>query len=369
MVLLHNLLTSPYKATQIRNSRSKNLPVEKEEKPISIPWARKFLRQRENLDFKPVKRLERKRIEASDPTIVNQFFDTLTDFFDRYHYHPNLIANYDETHLSPGTNIKKQVTLPNKSAVVPIPPKGYHVTLGVLIFADGSHGEPLVIIPGKKLPPDIEGYLHDASVSTSANGWITREIFQDYIQKVVIEEFRKRRTILGDRNAHCLLFVDPHNSRESVDALNSLRSNNIDTIALPSHLSHLIQPLDQRVFPVFKQKFRANFNTPRKSTRATLRVAIFKALGSSLWDALNPIYVRESFELTGLFPLNREKILRSKLMPEEKCQKPIIDAPKKRKRKSRWVPISGQILTSTEIINELKKREEKPIIKRHKTKH
>ena len=71
----------------------------------------------------------------------------------------------------------------------------------------------------------------------------------------MIPNFLERRSKLqklGVPNAVGVLLVDGHSSRMSSELMEEFRLNNIKVPVLPSHASHVLQPLDLAVFGAFK---------------------------------------------------------------------------------------------------------------------
>ena len=57
-------------------------------------------------------------------------------------------------------------------------------------------------------------------------------------------------------NCH-LLIVDGYNSHITIDIVWKARDVGVDMLTLPSHTSHVLQPLDVAVFKLFKIAFRS----------------------------------------------------------------------------------------------------------------
>ena len=90
---------------------------------------------------------------------------------------PSLIANFDETMIQPFARTPvKVVRFANQSASVVQQSDGLpHITLGVTIFADGTHLDHLLIYPNKFVPQEVRGanaaYFQGYSIVGQDNGW------------------------------------------------------------------------------------------------------------------------------------------------------------------------------------------------------
>ena len=81
--------------------------------------------------------------------------------------------------------------------------------------------------------------------------------FTDVMQDVLIPYINTVRTCVSG-NKHTVLVVDGHISRNSLDGLTILRDpvNNIDLVILPTHTSHVAQPLELGMNHFIKLYFR-----------------------------------------------------------------------------------------------------------------
>ena len=80
----------------------------------------------------------------------------------------------------------------------------------------------------------------------SDNGWITKELFYEWF-KMFAEMIPPLRPVL--------LVLDGHGSHITIDVIEYARSKEIHLLCLPSHTSHILQPLDVGVFKSFKSFF------------------------------------------------------------------------------------------------------------------
>ena len=80
----------------------------------------------------------------------------------------------------------------------------------------------------------------------SENGWITSELYLDWF-KFFLRNISPARPVL--------LIQDGHSSHVSIELIELARENNVHLLCLPSHTSHILQPLDVGVFKSFKSNF------------------------------------------------------------------------------------------------------------------
>ena len=80
--------------------------------------------------------------------------------------------------------------------------------------------------------------------TVSQNGWMTTPAYINWFRNLFIPSLPAERPIL--------LILDGHSSHVSLEVRDLAVSNEIHMLKLPPHLSHLLQPLDVRVFKPMK---------------------------------------------------------------------------------------------------------------------
>ena len=92
------------------------------------------------------------------------------------------------------------------------------------------------------------------------------EIFSDWFVNVFLPEANKCKP--SKYNGPIFLILDGHVSHTTFDVIKTAKDNNVVMIRLPSHATHLLQPLDLCVFGPLKtywsqiiQNFEAQHKT------------------------------------------------------------------------------------------------------------
>lgn len=146
------------------------------------------------------------------------------------------MANFDETMLQilkDRTNCL--VPSSQRHAFVIQEDAQFHITFAMTIFADGTDCKPLLILPQLEFPQGLPTELiHFCSWSGQSAGWISTEIWADWVKKTFIPEISNRRQKLGDLEAPALLLVDGHATRGHVETLELLKENKIDVVTFVS---------------------------------------------------------------------------------------------------------------------------------------
>jgi hypothetical protein len=88
-------------------------------------------------------------------------------------------------------------------------------------------------------------------MAVQTKAWIISFLFKEFLS------FFKSSLLCGIfLNNHHLLILDGHGSHVSLEAIKQVQQFGLDMITLPSHTSHVLQPLDVNYFKPFKITFR-----------------------------------------------------------------------------------------------------------------
>lgn len=322
---------------------------------VSLSWVDGFIERHSELKLAVARVMEPERVKFATKENFDKYFDNLDHLFTTHGtYHPSVIANFDETYLIWGSNGWKVVTRAgNKVGLVREPQMSEHTTLCATVFADGTPLPALVILPLVYLPEEI--VLEDwprFDWTGQKNGWISKDIFAQYCEEVLIPAFRRRRKNLDHPNKRGLLIVDGHSSRINPDLWKLFRAENIDVVILPAHTSHITQPLDLCVFSLFKRWLRPLPEYRNANTAGLKRIGLLKAADHAFQMATCSRYIEKSFKRAGIesnkLP-NRDVVLGSAcVLKAISPSEPTITTVKNRKNNRR--NISNCIIT--DIIDE-----------------
>jgi hypothetical protein len=142
-------------------------------------------------------------------------------------------------------------------------------------------------------------------------GFIDRANFEYFFEYMVVEEIKKRRRqVVNCRSQRALIISDGHSSRCSTKVMTLARSNNIDIFILPSHLTHIIQPLDCGINRDFKYRLGTRICNEEKHSSADERRSFITALCTSIDSSLVMGNIINSWEKSGLYPFNPSRILK-----------------------------------------------------------
>lgn len=246
----------------------------------------------------------------------------------------------------------------------------FHITAGTLIFAERPHmGSMLHILPLKEFPAEfIDGLgspgnsLAEMCWAGQAKGWMTKSIFEEYVKKVLIDDFNSRRAELDRQHpgqgfllARGVVYLDGHTSRASVGAIQALREASIDCVVCLSHTSHVLSSLDLVVFRAYKQHLKGVRRRIRGLPAHEQRRALIEASIEAMHHACSPVTVQQAFERAGIHPLNRSLPLASRFVSKDADVAEL--AAQKKKRKRSGIDINCKVLTSDDVFEEVKRVE------------
>ena len=223
--------------------------------PPSRPWVNDLC-TRHGLRLATRREIERQRLCAG-------YFVELRDFLQRISTSlqdvpSELLFNADETMLSAKRAYKCLTVDANPQAVTLEAPRKQHITAMITLSAVGESVPPFLVLSNlQRLPNSLAGLHSRAWFASSANGWMTRFLFLDWVVCFChwLTAYRAR---LGGRflTSPAALIVDGHSTRLNPAALAYLMRNNVRPIILPAHSSHITQPFDVAVAASFKSEFK-----------------------------------------------------------------------------------------------------------------
>lgn len=120
------------------------------------------------------------------------------------------------------------------------------------INAAGWSIPPFIILTGQY---HLSAWYEDAAIprnwaiAVSDNGWTTNELRVEWLKHF---NAHTKARIIGARR---LLILDRHESHHSLEFQELCRENNIYTLCMPPHSSHLLQPLDVGCFSPLKRAY------------------------------------------------------------------------------------------------------------------
>lgn len=284
----------------------------------SIPGEDWFLafKKRHKLSLKLPQCVEFARKKATDPYVINGYFDLLESTLDRLDLRdkPTNIWNLDESSLSIDPRKTKVVGERGKYASrVTSGPGRENTTILLLANAAGGKAPPLIIYKGRHMwdqwcAPNNKEYPGTV-YAASSKGWMETEIFRNYFIRTLIPSIGENRP--------ALIIYDGHSTHIDAEVIDTAIREDITILKLPPHSSHLLQPLDLSVFKSFKDKWDSKLvSWQRMNIGRKLPKATFSTFLGETWTSIDAEVIRSGFRKGGIFPFNRNVIPDDKFCPE-----------------------------------------------------
>ena len=128
--------------------------------------------------------LSRARAAASDPAILNNYFDLLQEVLEKNDIFDQAcqIFNMDQTGMPLDTaHVKVVAQKGDRNPIAPSSGDKSQITVVACISAGGSFMPPMVILDRKTLPPYFtEGEVPGTGYGLSTKGWIDQELFDGW---------------------------------------------------------------------------------------------------------------------------------------------------------------------------------------------
>ena len=275
-------------------------------KHVTNGWWESFCKRHPNLTLRTNVPLSLARAKATDPEMLDQYFDllerTLADNCLRDK--PCQIFNVDETGMpldshcqmgiyKVGTKTPALITSGNKA----------QVTVVGCVSAAGLLLPPMVIWDRKTLSPDLcDGEVPGTVYGLSDRGWIDMELFDIWFSNHFLRYAPRARPIL--------LLLDGHSSHYCPETIHLAAAEHVILFALPPNTTHLTQPLDKGCFGPLKVCWKeACQNYMKKYPGKVVSRYSFSKVFSEAWmKAMTIRNIMSGFRVTGVYPVNRDAL-------------------------------------------------------------
>ena len=215
-------------------------------------WYDGFLTRHPNLTLRKPQPLSYCRAVCASKDTIEELFGKLGALYGRLNLitKPAQVFNVDETGVTVVHKPGKVIAELHHSNVYAITSgeKGKNHTIVSCVSAAGFVLPPYMVYPRKKSVPDRlrEGALPGTRFANTESGWIDQQVYLEWFE-FFCSSIPPARPVL--------LIQDGHSSHISIDLIELARGSGIYLLCLPSHTTHILQPLDVGVFKSFKSYF------------------------------------------------------------------------------------------------------------------
>ena len=226
------------------------------------------------------------RARAATARLIDDWFDnclqpalTTLNLIDK----PHCIFNADETYFCLSGRPQHVLARRGSKAVHSvIGGSGRdNVTVQACISGEGKLLPPFIVFTGKHL---MHAYTNGGPLGTrftvSKNGWMDTNGFVEWMKKIFITSLPDERPVI--------LIIDGHLSHVSYEVRQLARENNVTMLKLPSHLTHILQPLDVSVFKGMKAAWDTEVSTYTRLNRKSVTKKDFASILGNVWKKYDP---------------------------------------------------------------------------------
>jgi hypothetical protein len=188
------------------------------------------------------------------------------------------------------------------------------------INAEGQAIDPFIVVAGQY--PLANWYRESNlpatwAIATTQNGWTDNETGLEWLKHF------NRCTTNRSTGPYRLVILDGHESHHSADFQTYCEENNIITLCMPPHSSHLLQPLDFGCFGPLKKAYgREIEQLIRRSITHISKTEFFLAFYAAFQATITKENIKGGFKGAGLVPFDPEYVI-SKLDVQLRTPPPV----------------------------------------------
>jgi len=283
--------------------------------PLGKNWVPRFLARNREISTSRLPALEAARAQVS-PISIDQFFSRFKEYKRYYDIKDANIWNMDEMGISfdESARIKRVlVAKDNKKHSFTTPSVSSRlITVVEAINPIGSREiPPLFITAGKTI---VKSLLPDSSLLQQFNfqlartdkAFINRRTALEWLKKCFLPYSKPKPVEGGSSQPWRLLILDGCTSHISDQFFELLYANRVTPLFLPSHATHILQPLDVAIFGSIKQKYRNKIYKHAVNGNLTIDFQVFfKIYAEIREEAINKRACQGAFKKAGLLQSNR----------------------------------------------------------------
>lgn len=286
-----------------------NIPntFNKQTKMAGRDWFTAFLGRHQNLSVRTPEATSIHRAIGFNAQKVKIFFDTLKSLlFDSTGQRliPEVnIYNVDESGYSICHKPTKVVATKGKKNIGSLTSaeKGKTVTAVCCVSAGGIYVPPMLIFPRARLKPELMDKAPVGAIgAANPSGWINELLFEKWFDHFL------QFTQAAARSHPTLLILDGHSSHtKNISVVTKARENNVIILSLPSHCTHMMQPLDVAVFKSVNTFYDQEVQTwMRHHGRGVTELQIAELFAAAYSKAATTQNALSGYLKTGINPYN-----------------------------------------------------------------
>ncbi|RAQ98564.1 putative transposase [Stemphylium lycopersici] len=276
---------------------------------VGIHWPRNFVKRTDSLTTCFNRAYDRQRALCEDPALIRSWFELIEETKAKYGICNDDVYNFDEAGFMMGKITTQLVVTASERRGRPKaiqPGNREWVTLIAAINAAGWSVPPFLIFAGQyHLSAWYEEDIpRDWAIAVSDNGWTNNELGVEWLKHF---DAYTRTRVVGARR---LLVFDGHKSHHSLEFQELCKENNIYTLCMPPHSSHLLQPLDVGCFSPLKRAYSREVESLiRHHINHITKLEFLPAFKAAFDRSFTPANICSAFRGAGLIPLDPDAVL------------------------------------------------------------
>ena len=273
-------------------------------------WPTNFVNRHDAITMKFNRKIDYKRYKQEELEIIAGWFQLVVNVKAKYGILDEDTYNFDESGFQMGIIYQQKVVTGSERRHRPRaiqPGNREWVTVIEAVGALGFVVPPFIIYKGRN---HLSGWFDEADIppdwvfGVSNNGWTTNALGFEWLKH--FDRHTKARTVGGYR----LLILDGHESHDSMEFTAYCKANNIITLCMPAHSSHLLQPLDVGVFSPLKKAYgRQVEKLMRNQINHITKLEFLPCFRAAFSEAITESNVQGGFRGAGLVPFDPDRVL------------------------------------------------------------
>ncbi|KAI1664796.1 DDE superfamily endonuclease [Pyrenophora tritici-repentis] len=277
---------------------------------VGVHWPRNFVQRTDSLKTCFNRAYDRQRALCENPALIRSWFELIEETKAKYGICDKDVYNFDEAGFIMGKITTQLVVTASERRGRPKaiqPGNREWVTLIAAINAAGWSVPPFLIFAGQY---HLSAWYEEAeiprdwAIAVSDNGWTNNKLGVEWLKH--FNAHTQARSI----GARRLLIIDGHKSHQSLEFQELCKENNIHTLCMPPHSSHLLQPLDVGCFSPLKRAYSREVESlMRNHINHITKLEFLPAFKIAFDRAFTPANICSAFRGSGLVPLQPEAVL------------------------------------------------------------
>lgn len=279
-------------------------------------WVERFLSRHEDIKMKPSRLIEAARKSAITKEGLEDYYSGLDRLIKRKNASSDRILNCDETGVQEGETYAGKVLGTVLTTFAELLKSDSTLWISILetISALSRRLTPLVIFTGNNLQgqwfPEV---FPDWKYAYSPSGWSNNELFLSWFRDIFLPE-----TQPADPTLWRILVLDRHKTHLTPDFMLEAWNHKVWPSWLPSHSSHITQPLDVALFSPLKTFYHEETRdwVSYETTSPIQKQRFLTAYKKASERAFTQENIQAGFRASGIWPTTSEPALAKWVPPK-----------------------------------------------------